>query len=108
MKKILHLVLYLISINSIFAQPVENLFITTEQGTKSVSAWQREGILYVPIAEFAKTLSINYYENVETGKVELKSNYFLLKTTPRSPYIIITSRSSGSSQSLSTSYINIL
>ena len=95
MKKILHFVLYFISINSIFAQPVDNLFITTEQGTKSVSAWQREGILYVPIAEFAKTLSINYYENVETGKVELKSNYFLLKTTPRSPYIIITPRSSG-------------
>lgn len=93
MKKIFFL--FLISFNSILAQQVENLFITTEQGTKSVSAWQREGILYVPIAEFAKTLSINYYENIETGKVELKSNYFLLKATPRSPYLIITPRSGG-------------
>jgi len=95
MKKIFHLILFFISINSIFAQQVENLFIATEQGTKSVSAWQREGILYVPIAELAKALSINFYKNVETAKVELKSNYFLLKTTPRSPYIIITPRSSG-------------
>ena len=80
---------------SLLAQQVENLFIVTEKGTKSVSAWQREGILYVPISEFAEALSINYFENNKTGKVELKSNYFLLKTTPRNPYIIVTPRSTG-------------
>jgi N-acetylmuramoyl-L-alanine amidase len=95
MKKIFCLILFLASAINLLAQQVENLFIVTEKGTKSVSAWQREGILYVPISELAEALSINYFENDETGKVELKSNYFLLKTTPRSPYVIVTPRSSG-------------
>jgi len=95
MKNIFYLILFFISSTSLIAQQVQNLFINTEQGTKSVSAWQREGILYVPIAEFAKALSINFYENAATGKVELKSNNYLLKTTPRSPYLIVTPRSIG-------------
>ncbi|MFI5237009.1 MAG: N-acetylmuramoyl-L-alanine amidase, partial [Ignavibacteriales bacterium] len=85
---------FILSVN-ILAQQLENLFIVTEKGTKSVSAWQREAILYVSISEFAEALSINYFENDKTGKVELKSNYFLLKSTPRSPYLIVTTRSSG-------------
>lgn len=95
MKKILLLTLFFISSVNILAQQVENLFIVTDKGTISVSAWQREAILYVSISEIAKALSINYFENDRTGKVELKSNYFLLKSTPRSPYLIITKRSSG-------------
>lgn len=95
MKKIIFLIQLLIFSTCTFPQQVQNLFITTEQGTKSISALQREGILYVPIAEFAEALSINFYENLATGKVELKSNYFLLKTTPRSPYLIVTQRSTG-------------
>lgn len=95
MKKIFCLILFLASAINLLAQQVENLFIVTEKGTKSVSAWQREEILYVPISELAEALSINYFESDKTGKVELKSNYFLLKTTPRSPYVIVTPRSSG-------------
>lgn len=95
MKNLLYLILFIISSASLLAQQVDNLFITTEKGTISVSAWQREGILYVPVSEFAEALSINYFKNDQTGKVELKSNYFLLKTTPRNPYIIVTPRSSG-------------
>lgn len=93
MKKLFCLIAFNIFLTSSNAQQIENLFITSDMGTTSISAWQREGILYVPIVEFARTLSINFYENAATGKVELKSNYFLLKTTPRSPYIIITPRS---------------
>ena len=95
MKNILYVILYFFAFTNLNAQQIENLFIVTDNGTKSISAWQKEEILYVPIAEFAEALSINYFENTATGKVELKSNYFLLKTTPRSPYIIVTPRSSG-------------
>ena len=95
MKKLFCFIALNIFLTSSNAQQVENLFITTEKGTTSISAWQREGILYVPIVEFARALSINFYENTATGKVELKSNYFTLKTTPRSPYLIITPRSGG-------------
>ena len=71
----------------------ENIFIDEDEQTKSVPAWMREGVIYISIAELAEALSINYYESETTGKVELKSNYFLLKSTPGSPFIIITPRS---------------
>src|SRR4030066_875290 len=95
MKKIFFLILLLLTLGNSFAQQVENLFVETEKGTKSITAWMREGILYVSIAEFAEALSLNYFESETTGKVELKSNYYLLKTTPKNPYIIVTPRSSG-------------
>ncbi len=95
MKKIFFLILLLLTLRNSFAQQVENLFVETEKGTKSISAWMREGILYVSIAELAEALSLNYFESETTGKVELKSNYYLLKTTPKNPYIIVTPRSSG-------------
>jgi N-acetylmuramoyl-L-alanine amidase len=95
MKKIFFLILLLFARGNLFSQQIENVFIVKDEETKSVTAWMREGILYVPIAELAEALSINYFENVATGKVELKSNYFLLKTTPRNPYIVITPRTSA-------------
>lgn len=95
MKKIYFFLLVLFPLVSSTAQQIENLFIQTEKETKSVSAWQREGILYISISELAEALSINYYESKVTGKVELKSNSYLLKSTPRSPYIIVTPRSIG-------------
>jgi N-acetylmuramoyl-L-alanine amidase len=95
MKKIFFLILLLFARGNSFSQQIENVFIVKDKETKSVTAWMREGILYVSIAELAEALSINYFENVETGKVELKSNYFLLKTTPRNPFIVITPRTSA-------------
>ena len=95
MKKIIILILSLIAFENSFAQQIENVFIVDDKVTKSVSAWMREGILYVSISELAEALSINYFENDKTGKVELKSNYYLLKTTPRNPFTVVTPRSSG-------------
>jgi len=95
MQKISFLILILFTFLNAIAQQIENVFITTGKETKSISAWMHEDILYVPISELAEALSINYFESEATGKVELKSNYFLLKSTPKNPYIIVTPRSSG-------------
>jgi N-acetylmuramoyl-L-alanine amidase len=95
MEKIFFLILLLFSFGNSLAQQVENLFVVSDKGTKSVSAWMHEGILYVSISELAEALTINYFENESTGKVELKSNYFLLKSSPRNPFIVVTPRSSG-------------
>ena len=96
MRKIYTLFLFLYPIFSLSAQQIENVFIVSDNKTKSVSAWLREGIVYVSISELAEALSINYFENESTGKVELKSNYYLLKSTPRNPYLVVTPRSGGS------------
>ena len=95
MKKIFYLFLFLFTFANSFAQQIENVFIVEDGQTKSVSAWMREGIIYVSISELAEAFSINYFVSKTTGKVELKSNYFLLKSTPRNPFIIVTPRSSG-------------
>jgi N-acetylmuramoyl-L-alanine amidase len=95
MKNIFFSILFLFVFVNSFAQQIENVFIVKDEQTKSVSAWMREGIVYVSISELAEALSINYFENDATGKVELKSNYFLLKSSPRNPFIIVTPRSSG-------------
>ena len=96
MKKIFLLFLFLYPIFNSSAQQIENVFVVADGKTKSVSAWVREGIAYVSISELSEALSINYFENESTGKVELKSNYYLLKSTPRNPYLVITPRSGGS------------
>jgi N-acetylmuramoyl-L-alanine amidase len=62
---------------------------------KHISAFFREGTIYVPLVELADALDINYFVNERTGKIELKSNYILLKSTPKNPYLIVTPRSTG-------------
>ncbi len=95
MEKIFLHFLFLFAFFSSSAQQIENVFIVADQQTKSISAWMHEGIVYVPITELAEALLLNYFESKSTGKVELKSNYYLLKSTPRNPYIVVTPRSSG-------------
>ena len=72
-----------------------NLLIISEQGTKEISSYEREGTLYFPLVEFAKATNTNYYISEKTGKIELKFKNHLLKTTPANPYIIVTPRATG-------------
>ena len=95
MKKLFFIFFLIIFFLNSFAQQSENLKVVTEKGTIEIPAWKREGVIYISIADLAEALSINYYESERTGKVELKSNYFLLKSTPGSPFLILTSRSTG-------------
>ena len=98
MKKIFFTFLVFISFVNAFAQQPENLNIITDKGTKKIPVWMREGNMYISISDLAKALSLNYFESERTGKVELKSNYFLLKSTPNNPYLILTSRSTGTAK----------
>ena len=95
MKKLFFIFFLIICSLISFAQQSEYLKVVTDKGTKDIPAWKREGVIYISIADLAETLSLNYYESERTGKIELKSNYFLLKSTPGSPFLILTSRSTG-------------
>lgn len=95
MKLKIILIIYLLLISHSFGQEIKNLAIVTDKGTKYIDAFIREGNIYSSITDLAEALSINYFVNEKTGKVELKSNYILLKSTPKNPYIIITPRSTG-------------
>ena len=95
MKKLFFTILFTISFIHSFAQQIENLTVITEKNTKNIPVWKREGVIYTSISDLAEALSINYYESERTGKIELKSNYFLLKSTPQNPFLILTSKSTG-------------
>ena len=92
--KLIFLIFYILSFN-FYAQEISNLAIVTDEGTKYISAFFREGTIYTPVVELAEALDINYFANEKTGKIELKSNYILLKSTPKNPYLIVTPRSTG-------------
>jgi N-acetylmuramoyl-L-alanine amidase len=91
----LTVILFFLFIIYSFGQGSDQLALVTEKGTKYIPAYVREGTIYFSISDLAEELSINYFHNEKTGKVELKSNYLLLKSTPKNPYLIITPRSSG-------------
>jgi N-acetylmuramoyl-L-alanine amidase len=77
------------------AQNKTELILVTESGNKSIPSFERENTLYFSVKHFAEAAGINYFYNAGTGKVELKFKRFLLKVSPKNPYIIITPRSTG-------------
>jgi N-acetylmuramoyl-L-alanine amidase len=97
-KKLLFAFLSFSALLMTWAQKSEDLSIITSKGTQKIPKLTREDIAYISISDLAKSLSINYFESERTGKVELKSNYYLLKSTPTNPYLILTSRSTGNSK----------
>jgi N-acetylmuramoyl-L-alanine amidase len=92
--KLTFLIISLLTIN-FYAQEISNLAIVTDEETKYIPAFVREGTIYTPVVELAEALDINFFANEKTGKIELKSNYLLLKSTPKNPYLIVTPRSTG-------------
>lgn len=78
------------------AQDIKNLSVITSEGTKYVPVYTRESTLYVSLRHLAEALSINYFQNDQTVKVELKFDNYLLKATGKNPYLILTNRIDGS------------
>lgn len=92
--KFLFLLFFFLVFNS-YGQEINTLSIFTSEGTENIPAFVREGTIYASIVDLAEVLKINFFANETTGKVELKSNYILLKSTPKNPYLIVTPRSTG-------------
>lgn len=78
------------------AQDIKYLSVITSDGTKYVPVYTRESTLYVSLRHLAEALSINYFQNDLTVKIELKFDNYLLKATGKNPYLILTNRMDGS------------
>lgn len=72
-----------------FAQDGNNVLIVTKDGMKNIPAYIREGTVYFSLKDFADALSINYYYNESTQKIEIKFDNYLLKVSARNPFIVI-------------------
>lgn len=75
-----------------YSQTVSQIEITNEERSYSIPAYEREGMAYFSIKDFADVLSINYYHNAETGKIELKFEDYSLKFTERNPFVLLTDK----------------
>lgn len=93
MKPVLTFFLLFVLVFRISAQESDKIILVTKNGSKYIPAYSREGTLYFSIKHFADALSINYYFNEQTNKIELKFDEYLLKSSARNPYIIVTNKS---------------
>lgn len=92
MKSVLTFIFLLLLIARIFPQNADKIILITKDGAKYIPAYSREGTLYFSIKHFADALPINYYFNEQTNKIELKFDNYLLKSSVRNPYIILTNK----------------
>ena len=78
------------------SQEITNLSVVTTEKTKYVPVYNREGTIYISLKHLAEALSVNYYQNDQTNKIEFKFDNYLLKATGKNPYIILTNKNDGS------------
>jgi len=76
----------------VYTQSISQIEITNEKRSEFIPAYEREGMIYFSIKHFADALSINYYYNAETGKIELKFEDYSLKFTERNPFVVLTDK----------------
>lgn len=81
-----------------FSQTSNKLAVVTSVGTKYIPVYERQGTSYFSLIHFAEAISVNYYYNEETHKVELKFDGYNLKITAKNPYIVLTSRNNHKSE----------
>lgn len=98
MKLKLSLLIFLSFACLAFSQNPDRLAIVTSAGTKYIPVYERQGITYFSLIYFADAISVNYYYNEETYKVELKFDNYNLKITAKNPYIVLTSRGNNKSE----------
>ena len=72
-----------------YGQDGNNVLIVTKDVMKNIPAHIREGNIYFSLKDFADALSINYYYNESTQKIEIKFDNYLLKVSARNPFIVI-------------------
>ena len=110
MKLKLSLLIFLAFAGQAFSQVSDNLAIVTSAGTKYIPVYERQGTPYFSLIHFAEAISVNYYYNEETQKVELKFDDYNLKITAQNPYVVLTSRDNNKSETYqlptSTYFIN--
>lgn len=76
----------------ILSQSSNNVLIVTKDGMKNIPAYVREGTIYFSLKDFADALSINYYYNESTQKIEVRFDKYFVKTSARNPFLVLTDR----------------
>ncbi|MCL5029962.1 MAG: N-acetylmuramoyl-L-alanine amidase [Bacteroidetes bacterium] len=87
-KYFLFVLIYLINI-SINAQSITNLTVVSGEKRYYIHVYDREGMIYFSIKNFADALSIDYSYNSETEKIQLKFPDNNLYITAKDPFMVL-------------------
>lgn len=79
----------------LFAQGTGNVLIVTDEGMKNIPSYLREGTIYFSLKDFADALSMNYYFNENTQKIEIRFDNYLFKVSSRNPFLVIKQKSTA-------------
>ncbi|GAB4286130.1 MAG: hypothetical protein Kow0098_00930 [Ignavibacteriaceae bacterium] len=79
-------------------QTDKRLAVVLGSQTKYIPVYEREDVLYIPVLHFADALSMNYYINEQTDKIEIKFPFYTIKISPANPFFIISSKKTGDSE----------
>jgi N-acetylmuramoyl-L-alanine amidase len=89
------LILIFLFCTNIFAQGTGNVLIVFNGSMKNIPAYVREGTIYFSLKDFADALSVNYYYNESTQKIEIRFDNYLLKVSSRNAFLILKEKISG-------------
>lgn len=84
----------LILSDGILSQTSNNVLVVTKAGMKNIPAYIREGTLYFSLKDFADALSVNYYYNETSQKIEAKFDKYILKASARNPFLVLKEKTS--------------
>ena len=92
MKFKLFYILFLFISSSLFCQSIDRLAVVSGQKTNYIPVYDRQGTIYFSIRDYAEALSIPYYFNPKTNKIELNFQNYNLKITAKNPFIVTTAK----------------
>ena len=78
----------------ILSQGTNNVLVVTKDGMKNVPAYIREGTIYFSLKDFADALSVYYYYNENTQKIEVKFDKYSVKASAKNPFLVLREKSS--------------
>lgn len=87
------LILFIVLQSVIFGQSSNNVLVVTKDGMKNIPAYIREGTIYFSIRDFAEALSVSYFYNENTQKIEVKFDNYFVKISARNPYVVLKEKS---------------
>ncbi|PKL82871.1 MAG: hypothetical protein CVV24_07890 [Ignavibacteriae bacterium HGW-Ignavibacteriae-3] len=79
----------------VYSQRLYKITVYIDNKETTLSYLERNGIDFVSSNEFSDLLSANRFNNLETGKIEIKFREYTLKYTARNQFVILNRKSDG-------------
>lgn len=79
---------------SIYPQTIKSLAVVTENGTKYIPVYIREGTIYISVKPFADAVAVYYFYNPHKEKLEISGPENTLYITAKNPFLVMKQKGS--------------